>query len=136
MMKSMKIVAALGIAGLSVLGGSAYTAANTMPDATSAIAGYGGVSTTGATVTNIAYTVNGTDKSKVDSIVFTATEDVSTAAGYTATMTLSTDGTGTAYTCTAVFASATTVTCALGTAGSIAIADVPSVGLTVLHTSA
>jgi hypothetical protein len=109
MRKFTKLVAVAGFAGLVAVGGEAFTASNTVPDS---IAGYGQSAVTGATITNIAYTSLGTDASKLASVVFTSSTDVT---GKNATMTLRLGSAvvGTPYSCTlGSYSSTMTITCA------------------------
>jgi hypothetical protein len=113
-------VAAAGIAT------SAFTASNDVPNS---VAGYDEATVTGATVSKIEYVVNATDASVLDSIKFTATENV---AGMKAYLQLKkTDGTnvGTPLTCTiGTFGTNTPITCL--TTGR-AITDFQGLALTV-----
>ena len=67
------------LAGLAISGGGAFTASNDMTavnGGTKNVGGFGTATVTGATVTNVAYTLDAAtvDNSKVSAIVFTATE--------------------------------------------------------------
>jgi hypothetical protein len=73
MRRSHLLVAGLGVTAVAVTG-SAYNAANTFTGATN-IAGYGQMAATGATVTNVAYTLDA-DVSKVSRVTFTTATDV------------------------------------------------------------
>lgn len=98
MRRSTKLAAALAIAGVVAAGGSAFTASNTMSQ-TSNVAGYGQATATGATVTKISYTSLSTDASKLASVIFTTSTNVT---GKTAKLTLKlgTAIVGTPYSCT------------------------------------
>jgi hypothetical protein len=72
------------LAGLAMSGAGAFTASNTMSQSSN-VAGYGQSTATGATVTDIAYTSVATDASKVDSVAWTTSTDIT---GKTAKMTL------------------------------------------------
>jgi uncharacterized spore protein YtfJ len=63
------------LTGLAMSGAGAFTATNTMSQ-TSNVAGYGQATATGATVTDIAYSSVSTDASKVDSVTWTTSTDV------------------------------------------------------------
>ena len=136
MRKNFKLLGAVAVAGLVAAGGSAFPAANTGVDA--AIAGYQSAAVTGVTVTNVEYVVNATDATKLSSIVFSETQDVSS--GYAATLTLNDGVTGEAVIdCTDIVAPNTTagseadgtITCTT----TANVADVVSVALTVVHTT-
>lgn len=78
------------LAGLAMSGSGAFTASNDMTGVsggTKNVGGFGTATVTGATVTNVAYTVDPltVDNSKVSAIVFTATEVLT---GKTAKLTL------------------------------------------------
>ena len=83
MRKSRVLLAGVAVAAAAAAT-TAFTDSNTMPT-TKLHAGYGSVAATGANVTDIHYTVNATDKSVVDAIVFTTDTDIS---GELATLTL------------------------------------------------
>ena len=126
MRKVTKLVAAAGLAGLIAVGGEAFTASNTVPNS---IAGYGQSTVSGATITNIAYTSLGTDASKLASVVFTSSTDVT---GKIATMTLRLGSTvvGSPYSCTlGSYSSTMTITC--DTADNPAYTGFDTTGLTV-----
>ena len=73
MRRSHLLLAGLGLTAVAVTG-TAFTAANTFTNTTN-IAGYGQMTATGATVTNIQYTL-ASDVSKVSSVIFTTTTDI------------------------------------------------------------
>jgi hypothetical protein len=129
MRKSTKMVGGLVIAGVVAATGSAFTASNLVPAST---AGYGESAVTGATVSNVAYTL-AADPSKLASVVFTATTDVT---GKTAQMTLRTTSgvVGTPYPCSlGTYGTPTvgqmTITC--NTDDNPALASFTATGLTV-----
>ena len=123
MRKSAKFLTTLAVAGLVAASGSAYTAANTGVD--DAYVGYDSNSVSGVTVTNVAYNVDAADASKLSSIVFTETQDVSS--GYDAVLTIN-GPTSTQVACTATYAAGTgTITCPT----TASVASVTSVALTV-----
>jgi hypothetical protein len=122
MRKSTKLslVAAAAAVGFIALGStSASTASNTVPNT---VAGFGEGTVTGATVTAIHYVSHAADPSKLDSVVFDSSTDIT---GTTVTMTLK-DGSlaimGSPYSCsyTAFAAGSTTITCLT--------ADLPLIG--------
>jgi hypothetical protein len=95
MRKSHLALAGLGLTAAAVTG-SAFTAANAVPDS---VAGYGQGAVSGATVTDIDYTPYASDNTDLGAVVFNSSTDVT---GKTATLTLKSDATtvlGT-YTCT------------------------------------
>jgi len=128
MRKSTKLVAALAIAGVVAAGGSAFTASNTMSQ-TSNFAGYGQATATGATITDISYTPLSTDASKLSSVVFASSTDVT---GKTAKLTLKLAGSvvGTPYSCTlGAFTTTMDITCA--TADNPNFTAFDSTGITI-----
>ena len=113
-MRISRVIIFGAVIAAAVAGGSAFTAGNALEDNT--VAGYDNTTVTGATVTNIAYNPDVTDPSKLASVVFTATGDITDTAS---TMMLqfggSTVGAG-ASTCADVVAgSDTAITCTLTT---------------------
>jgi len=128
MRKSTKITFAAAAACLIAAGGVAFTEANIVP---TEIAGYGTNTVTGVTATNIAYNVNATDASRLDSIVFTTTQDVS--ADHTALLTINDPVTpaGTRYSCDESVPNV--ITCDTTGGGGQLIDPITSVGLTVTH---
>jgi hypothetical protein len=70
---SRRMVAVLVVVGAIAAGGAAFTAANTVPPTT---AGYGTSSISGATATDIAYSLNG-DGTQINSATITFTGDLS-----------------------------------------------------------
>jgi len=132
MRKSIKLITVAAATGLLALGaGSAFTASNTVP---ASVAGFGEGLVTGATVTTIHYTPNAADPSKLDSVVFDTTTDVTNT---TITMVLK-DNTlavmGSPYSCSAgtPAAGSTPITCA--TADHPSIASLGATDLTVANT--
>lgn len=127
-----RTLGAVLLAGLAVSGAGAFTASNTMSN-TSNVAGYGTSTATGATVTNITYTTVSTDATKLASVVFTTSTNIT---GMTAKMTL-TQASGvlgsSPYACSLgtwnAVTSSMTVTCA--TADSPSVSALTSTGLTV-----
>jgi hypothetical protein len=132
-MRRSRITGLAVLAGLIVAGGGAFTASNTFSNSTD-VAGYGTNGVTGATVTNIAYTHLATDSSKLASVVFTLSTNVT---GDTATAQLLNGSSAlvgaSPYACTLgtwnAVSGSMTVTCA--TSDNPAIANVASVGLSV-----
>lgn len=124
-----KILVTVGaVAALGFAAGGAFTASNTMPAST--IQGYGQVQDTGAAVTAVTTNTLSTDASKVASVVFTTTTNVT---GKTATMTLKNGATvvGSPYTCTlGTYSTTMTITCATGDNPSLSAYD--TTGLSVL----
>lgn len=122
MRRSHLLLAGLGVSAVAVTG-SAFTAANTFTNATNT-AGYGQMTATGATVTNIAYTL-ATDASKVSQVTFTTSTNISgktarlqlrTASGATLVSTHTCDTTGT-------YTTSMTVPCAITTPADISSFD-------------
>lgn len=68
-----RMVAVVAVVGALAAGGAAFTASNTVPNTT---AGYGTSSITGATATDIAYTLNG-DGTQITGATLTFTGDLS-----------------------------------------------------------
>lgn len=120
------------LAGLAISGGSAFTGSNTMSQ-TSNVAGYGEATATGATVTDIKYTTNATDGTKLASVVFVSSTNLAAGVGKTATLVLknSTGVMGT-YSCTiGAFVTSNDITCL--TANAPLVADVTATALTVVE---
>ena len=108
------------VAGLAMSGAGAFTASNDMTGVTGGtdnVGGFGTAVVTGATVTNVSYTVDPAtvDNSKVSAIVFTATENLT---GKTAELTLKNAGANVTApnTCVIAFVTASTITCTFTTA--------------------
>ena len=115
MRKSRVLLAGVAVAAAAV-STSAFTAGNTFT-VDNNVAGYGELTATGVTVTNIKYEPAATDATKLHSVVFTVGQDTASMA---ARMTLYSGTTAlTAATSTCVSASAAgpvyTITCTLGT---------------------
>jgi hypothetical protein len=129
MRKSTKFLGAFAVAGLIAASGSAFTASNTLP--AGGVSGYGESLATGATITTISDTLLSSDNSKLASVVFTSTTDLT---GKTVSMTLKNGTTpvGSPYTCTftAFTTGSTTITCA--TAGNPLLSTYDTTGLTVI----
>ena len=136
MRKSRVLLAGVAVAAAAA-GTSAFTASNdvTAISAANSKAGYGAVTVTGVTVTNITYTPLAADMSKLDKAIFTATGDESL---QNAALTLKSGGAviGSYGGCTMSYTSpSTTITCVTG-AGSPAnpvFTSFDTVGLTVTH---
>ncbi len=127
MLKSTKLIAAAAITGVVTLGGgAAFTASNVVPPS---VAGYGESSVTGATVTDIHYTLDPTDFSRLASVVFTAVPPIGDSA--VAELTLKNVGTWVESDSCEVSTSAgiSTITCA--TRGAPLIDSFDKTGLTV-----
>lgn len=111
MRESTRLVSIVVAVGAIAIGaGSALTASNTVP---ASVAGFGGNSVTGATVTAVHYVQNAADASKLDSVNFDTSTDIT---GTTVTLMLK-DGSnadlGGPYSCTygAAVAGSTAITC-------------------------
>jgi len=132
MRKSRVLLAGVAVAAAGVTT-SAFTASNTSTVAASDLkAGYGEVIVTGVEVTNIVYNPLAADRSKLDTVVFTATGNV---AAQRAFMTLKNTAPVTVNSydaCVLSYSSpSTTITCTA--TGNPAIASFDTVGLTVTH---
>lgn len=92
-----KWIVAAAVAGLAASGGSALTASNTMPGS-AVVSGYGEVTVSGATVTSVTDTLKAGDDSRLASVIFVSSTNLTTD---TMTMTLKNAGTivGTSYAC-------------------------------------
>ncbi len=126
------------LAGLAISGGGAFTGSNAF-SGTPDRAGYGSVTATGVTVSNVKYNTLVADASQLASVVFTVTQDVTT--GHTSTMTLRTgvDGVFSTTSCDAAAAVNVldlslgyTITC---NNADTSYANFESVGLTVVSTA-
>lgn len=128
MRKSAKIITAVGVAALTFAGGSAFTASNTLP--AGSVSGYGQTVSTGATITTISNALLSTDNSKLASVTFTSTTDVT---GRTASMTLKSGATpvGSPYTCE-LGAYTTTMTITCTTANNPVLSTFDTTGLTII----
>ena len=107
------------LAGLAISGSGAFTASNDMTGVsggTKNVGGFGTAVVTGATVTNVSYTVDplSADSSDVSAVVFTATENLT---GKTAKLTLTKAGTPITApnTCAITFLTTSTITCTFTT---------------------
>lgn len=89
MHKSTKVLVGLGAAGLIAAGGSALTAGQTMPAGSKV--GYGDVTVSGLTVSDIQYVVSSTDGSKIDVIKFVTSDAAAANSKGTLTVSNSTD---------------------------------------------
>ena len=128
MRTSVKVISALSVAGLAVAAGSAFTASNTLP--AGGVSGYGQSVSTGATITTISKTLLSSDNSKLASVVFTSSTDVT---GKTVSMTLKSGAgvVGVPYTCAlGTYDTTMTITCA--TADNPLMSAFDTIGLTVL----
>lgn len=141
MRKNSKLLAAVAAAGLVATGGLAFTNSNSMPADDSGTVGYGATTVTGVSVSNIAYTADTTDGSKLASVVVTSA-DLTNAPGTTGTLTLR-DGTdtvlitqdcGVAVPDNPTTPAEYTYTCTL--ASAVDAADVVTVGFTATGDSA
>lgn len=98
--------AAVAAAGIAT---SAFTASNDVPNS---VAGYDEATVTGATVSKIEYTVNATDTSLLDSVKFTAVQNVATMKAYLQLQEADGDPVGSPITCTVgAFTTSTPITC-------------------------
>jgi hypothetical protein len=129
-MSAFRLIIGATVVAATVATGSALTAANTVP---SSIAGYGEGTVTGAVATKVEYTPLSTDTSKLSSVVFTLSTDISV---LTATMTLKSGSTqvgASPYACSLGLWDATTMsmtaTCATSDNPAFSVFD--TVGLTV-----
>jgi len=135
MRKSRVLLAGVAVAAAAAAT-SAYTASNTSTVAGADLkAGYGEVVVSGVTVTNVTYNPLAADASKLDSVVFTTSDDVHTQNG---ALTLKQSGTpvtviGSYSGCTmgTYTAGSMTITCSATDNPSIDSFD--TVGLTVTH---
>lgn len=129
MRKSARIAAAVLIGGATAIAGPAFMASNTMPDG--GTAGYGQVVSTGATITAVSNTLLSSDASKLASVAFTSSTDVT---GQTAKLTLKNGSTvvGSPYSCTlgAYSAGSMTITCA--TSDNPVLSSFDTTGLTIV----
>lgn len=115
--------AAVAAAGIAT---SAFTASNDVPNS---VAGYDEATVTGATVTKIEYVVNATDASVLDSVKFTATENIAGMKAYLQLKKADNTNVGTVITCTiGAYTTATPITCLTP---ARAITDFQGLALTV-----
>jgi hypothetical protein len=135
MRKSRVLLAGVAVAAAAAAT-SAFTAGNTSTVAASDLkAGYGEVVVSGVRVTDVTYNPLAADASKLDSVVFTTSDDVHT---QHAALTLKQSGTPAtvigSYTCATLSpytAGSMTITCSA--TGNPAIDSFDTVGLTVTH---
>jgi hypothetical protein len=131
---SRAVFAGVAVAGAAVAAGSAFTASNTFAAGATNYSGYGELTATGVTVTDIAYTPS-TDNTYLSSVAFTVTQDLTSS--QTVKMTLKKLSVGTTpvgaspYACTqGTGASSKVFTCAI-TGSPVQFTDFDTVGLTV-----
>ena len=128
MRRSQIVLTGVAVAGAAVVG-SAFTAGNNMPTTSGLVAGYGEVTVSGATVTDIDYTP-ASDNTKVASVTFTTTTDVSSQTS-TLTLKMGANPIHAAYSCTeSAYTTSMTLTCA--TTDEPAFTAFDTVGLTVV----
>jgi len=127
-MQKKILVGAVALAALGLGAGSAFTASNTMP--AGSLSGYGQVVSTGATVTSMTHNLLATDKSKLESVTFVSSTDVSTK---TASLTLKTGSTvvGSPYSCSLGTYTAGSMTITCNTADLPLLSAFDTTGLTV-----
>ena len=131
MRKSRVLLAGVAVAAAG-LTTTAFTASNNFASVDNNVAGYGELTTSGVTVTNIAYTPTTADGARLQSVAFTVTEDLT---GMSARMTLYGLGaspapiSGGASTCNYVLAN-NLVTCTLTTPPLITSFDKTSLTVT------
>lgn len=126
MRKSRVLLAGVAIAAAGVAT-SAFTTSNDFAGVDNNVAGYGESTVSGATVTNIAYTPD-TDVSKLASVTFTTSNDVSGNSAVLGFTLGGTASTGAANTCTVPDGS--TITCTL--TAPLLFSAFDKVGLTVV----
>ena len=136
MRKSRVLLAGVAVAAAAAAT-SAFTASNTSTVAASDLkAGYGEVVVSGVTVTNVTYNPLASDASKLDSVVFTTSDDVSTQHG---ALTLKKSGTtpatviGSYPGCLMGTYAAGSMTITCSATDNPAIDSFDTVGLTVTH---
>ncbi|HEV7189191.1 MAG TPA: hypothetical protein VGN28_14965 [Blastococcus sp.] len=131
MRKSRVLLAGVAVAAAAAAT-SAFTASNTITTtAQQNVVGYGQVTVTGATISNIVYTPLAADKSKLDTVVFTSTTDV---VGQTATMILKNAGAVVLQTtCSVGTTYSTTVDITCTATGNPLLDSFDTVGLTIVH---
>lgn len=129
MRNSTRVFGALAVAGVVAATSSAFTASNTLP--AGGVSGYGQVTSTGAIVTAVTHALLTLDASKLASVAFTSSTDVT---GKTVKMTLKNGTTvvGSPYACTlgAYAAGSMTITC--DTADNPLMNAFDTTGLTVI----
>ncbi|RBY92371.1 hypothetical protein DQ244_08910 [Blastococcus sp. TBT05-19] len=97
MRKSRVLLAGVAVAAAGVTT-SAFTSANTIT-ADNNVAGYIQTSVSGAVISNIAYTPNSTDQSRLDSVVFTTSNNIANASAVLTMKLAGTNAAGQANTC-------------------------------------
>ena len=136
MRKSTLVLTAVGVAAAAVTG-SAFTASNDVSAVTNQYAGYGEVTVSGATITDVAYTPYATDNTDLGSVTFTTSTHL-TSPTETATMTLKSGSSpvgASPYSCTLNGnwdGTKMTITCDTS-ASHPAMTAYDTVGLTVVH---
>lgn len=126
-MQKKVLAAAATVSVLALAAGGAFTASNTMPAGSTQ--GYGQTVYTGATVTSTTVSTLSTDASKLSSVAFSTTTDVT---GKTTKMTLKNGSTvvGSPYSCTVTgTVSPWTITC--DTVDNPLLSAYDTIGLTV-----
>jgi hypothetical protein len=100
MRRSTLVLTAVGVSAAAITG-SAFTASNDVTAVTNQYAGYGEVTVSGATVTDVAYTPYTSDNTDLGSVTFTTTTHLSSSSE-TASLTLKSGSSvvGSAYACT------------------------------------
>jgi hypothetical protein len=126
MRKSRVLLAGVAVAAAGVAT-SAFTASNDFSGVTSNVAGYSETSVSGAVLTAVKYTPD-TDVSKLASVVFTTSNDVTGDAATLVFTLAGTASTGGANSCTATDAS--TITCTL--TAPMPFVNFDKIGLTVV----
>lgn len=125
------------LAGLAMSGAGAFTASNTMSQSSN-VAGFGSSVATGATVTDISYTTDPTDATKLASVVFTSSTNLAAGVGKTASLVLQEGATSTTYSCVigvwSILTSSNDITCST-TSDDPNVADVTATGLTVVDSA-
>ena len=133
MRMSRVLLAGVAVAG-AVATTSAFTAGNTFNAGALADdnAGYGELTVTGVTVSNIAYTPLAADPSKLDNIIFTVTEDTSNMDAFMVLSGASGVLAGSASTCAYSLAAGPTHLITCDTPNTVEIQPITKVGLTVV----
>jgi hypothetical protein len=127
MRKSRVLLAGVAVAAAAAAT-TAFTTSNDFTGVDNNVAGYGELAVSGATVTNIAYTPD-TDVSKLDSVTFTTSNDVTGNAATLGFTLAGTASTGAANTCT-IGVSGKAITCIL--TAPLLFSAFDKVGLTVV----
>jgi hypothetical protein len=129
MRKSRVLLAGVAVAAAAAAT-SAFTAGNDFSAVDPIVAGYGEVAVSGATVTDVTYTLLSSDNSKLDEVVFTTTTDV-TAPALTATLVVK-EGATVVSTSTCVKGGYTTeMTLTCDATGDPLVSSFDAIGLTV-----